>query len=128
MANDSMNEEDYLKEIVTLNNILINTQRMLEKKNQLLLENNELLKIKNIELQNALSEITRLKKLLPICIKCKKIRNDEGYWTELEDYFRQHTDLDFSHGYCESCFKIEYPEFADQIIREVEKEKNDKKR
>lgn len=117
-----LKEEDYLKEFVKLNNDLINTQRMLEKSNYLLEEKNRLLNEKYIELENALLEIKKLKRLIPICIKCKKIRDDKGYWTEVEDYFRQHTDFNFSHGYCESCFKIEYPEFADQIIEEIKNE------
>jgi hypothetical protein len=49
--------------------------------------------------------------LLPICSSCKKIRNDEGYWVQIEEYIRAHSEADFSHGICQECAKKLYPEF-----------------
>lgn len=60
---------------------------------------------KNKELEKALSEIQTLKGLLPICCNCKKIRNDKGYWENIENYFSEHTDIIFSHGLCNVCAK-----------------------
>jgi hypothetical protein len=58
------------------------------------------------ELTKALSEIKHLSGLLPICALCKKIRDDQGYWNQIEDYLKEHTDADFSHGICPDCAKI----------------------
>lgn len=55
------------------------------------------------ELQKALSEIKTLSGLLPICASCKKIRDDKGYWNQLELYIRDHSEAEFSHSICPSC-------------------------
>ena len=55
------------------------------------------------ELQEALAEIKTLKGFIPICASCKKIRDDEGYWNQLEAYISKHTDAVFSHGICPEC-------------------------
>jgi len=65
------------------------------------------------ELQKALSEVKTLSGLLPICSSCKKIRNDEGYWEQIEGYIRNRSDADFSHGICPDCAKRIYPEIFD---------------
>jgi len=53
-------------------------------------------------------EIKGLRGLLPICMHCKKIRNDDGYWTQLELYISSHSDADFTHGLCPACAKERY--------------------
>lgn len=63
------------------------------------------------QLQNALSEVKTLSGLLPICSHCKKIRNDKGYWNQLEDYVHEHSDVRFSHGICQECAKTHYPDY-----------------
>jgi PAS domain S-box-containing protein len=63
-------------------------------------------------LQSAFARIKELKGLLPICSYCKKIRNDKGYWQALEGYIIEHTDAMFTHGICEDCAKIYFPDFA----------------
>lgn len=63
-------------------------------------------------LQKKESEIKRLRGMLPICASCKKIRDDKGYWNQLEDYLKEHTDAEFSHGICPECIKKLYPEFS----------------
>lgn len=55
------------------------------------------------ELQQALAEVRQLSGLLPICAECKKIRDDQGYWTQLEEYLRNHSDATFTHGLCPDC-------------------------
>ena len=55
------------------------------------------------ELQEALLEVRRLSGLLPICISCKKIRDDRGYWSRVEEYISKHSKARFTHGYCPDC-------------------------
>jgi DNA-binding response OmpR family regulator len=55
------------------------------------------------ELEHALAHVTRLQGLLPICMYCKKIRNDQNYWTQVETYVSDHSDVRFSHGVCPEC-------------------------
>ena len=63
----------------------------------------------NDALQKALSEVKVLKGLVPICASCKKIRNDQGFWQQLEEYIQQHSEAEFSHGLCAPCIKKLYP-------------------
>lgn len=63
----------------------------------------------NEALQKALSEVKVLKGLVPICASCKKIRNDQGFWQQLEEYIQQHSEAEFSHGLCAPCIKKLYP-------------------
>lgn len=60
---------------------------------------------KNQELQKALDEIEVLKGIIPICAYCKKIRDDEGSWNQLESYIRSHSAAEFSHGICPDCYE-----------------------
>jgi len=62
-------------------------------------------------LEAALSKIKTLSGMLPICSHCKKIRDDKGYWNQVESYIHEHTDAEFSHGICPDCAKKYYPEF-----------------
>lgn len=55
------------------------------------------------ELQKALTNVRTLRGLIPICASCKKIRDDQGYWRQLEVYIRDHSEADFSHGLCPEC-------------------------
>jgi hypothetical protein len=63
-----------------------------------------------MELKKALSEIKTLSGLLPICAYCKKIRNDEGYWEQIEGYIKERSLAEFSHGICPGCMKQYYPD------------------
>lgn len=63
-----------------------------------------------LELQDALANVKRLSGLLPICASCKKIRDDDGYWHQVEVYIHTHSDVDFSHGVCPDCVQTLYPE------------------
>jgi len=61
------------------------------------------------QLQDSLGKVKQLSGFLPICAACKKIRDDEGYWKQLEAYIREHSDVVFSHGICPECAKKLYP-------------------
>ena len=66
-----------------------------------------------VELQAALAEVRTLQAILPICSYCKKVRDDENYWHSVEGYIQTHTDTQFSHGICPSCYATEIePVFA----------------
>jgi hypothetical protein len=70
------------------------------------------LKINEEKLVNALKKIQTLHGLIPICAACKKIRDDKGYWKQIEVYIHEHTEADFSHGICPDCEKKLYPELT----------------
>jgi hypothetical protein len=57
------------------------------------------------ELKIALSRVKTLGGMLPICSSCKKVREDDGYWKQIETYIRDHSDADFTHSYCPDCAK-----------------------
>jgi CheY-like chemotaxis protein len=61
-------------------------------------------------LQDALAKVKSLSGLLPICAGCKKIRDDKGYWSQVESYIQQHSEAKFSHGLCPDCIKKLYPD------------------
>ncbi|MBI5250382.1 MAG: PAS domain S-box protein [Desulfomonile tiedjei] len=63
------------------------------------------------ELQEALAKVKTLSGLLPICASCKKIRDDKGYWTQVEVFVRDHSEADFTHSICPECAAKLYPEF-----------------
>ena len=65
-----------------------------------------------LELQDALSKVKQLSGLLPICASCKKIRDDQGYWNQIEEYIRNHSEADFSHGLCPPCIEKLYPDYV----------------
>ena len=62
------------------------------------------------ELQDALEEIKTLEGIIPICMYCKEIRDDKGYWNRLESYITEHSEAQFSHCICDKCFKKHYLE------------------
>jgi PAS domain S-box-containing protein len=63
------------------------------------------------ELQEALAKVKILSGMMPICSYCKKIRDDKGYWNQLESYISKHSDALFSHSICPECLKKEIPYF-----------------
>jgi hypothetical protein len=69
------------------------------------------------DLQNALAEVKALSGLLPICSSCKKVRDDQGYWTQIERYIEARSDASFSHSICPDCLKKLYPEVAERLQR-----------
>ncbi|MCK5796274.1 MAG: GAF domain-containing protein [Deltaproteobacteria bacterium] len=79
--------------------IALNNSRMLSKLNE---------NIANLE--TALAEIHTLRGILPICSHCKKIRDEKGYWHQVESYISKHSDTKFTHGLCEACLEKYYPD------------------
>jgi len=74
-------------------------------------------------LQDALAQVKALSGLIPICSSCKKIRDDKGYWHQVETYVRDHSEAEFSHSICPDCIRKLYPDLADSILGSRE-EKN----
>ena len=66
------------------------------------------------ELEKALSEVKKLSGLIPICASCKNIRDDKGYWNQIESYIKEHSDVEFSHGICPECMKKLYPDIYEK--------------
>lgn len=73
------------------------------------------------ELQATIAEIKILRGILPICAYCKNIRNDEGYYEQIESYIHKHSGVDFSHTICPSCMKKHLPEEYELIMKENRK-------
>ena len=71
------------------------------------------------KLEKALSKVKTLSGLLPICSSCKKIRDDKGYWNQIDEYIRDHSEAEFSHGICPECAEKLYPDFIDDIEKEL---------
>ena len=69
------------------------------------------------ELEEATRQIKQLRGLLPICCCCKKVREDDGYWSEVETYITGHTDTKFSHSFCPDCYQKAISEFSQQSSR-----------
>jgi hypothetical protein len=63
-----------------------------------------------LQLQDALAKVKTLRGLIPICSSCKKIRDDKGYWNQIEVFIRDHSEAEFSHGICPDCMKKLYPD------------------
>lgn len=61
-----------------------------------------------------------------ICVSCKKIRYDEGYWSEIERYVGEHSEAQFSHSVCPDCMRKLYPEYADEVLDRLEKDKKNR--
>jgi len=72
---------------------------------------NAALRQRNRDLQHALIQIKELKGVLPICSVCKKIRDDEDSWHQLEAYIESHTHAEFTHGICPDCTRRLYPDY-----------------
>jgi hypothetical protein len=79
---------------------------------KLLDEKNALLSLEKERLEQALKEIKTLSGMIPICANCKKVRNDEGFWEQVETYVRKRSTVEFSHGICPECAKKLYPGYA----------------
>jgi DNA-binding response OmpR family regulator len=78
--------------------------RALRENERQLLESNAALLEVNQKLGQALSDVKQLSGLLPMCSYCKRVRNDQNYWDQIEGYLAKHSDLQLSHGVCEECF------------------------
>jgi hypothetical protein len=90
-------------------------QASIEKYGHLSAEKHRELLAEKENLEKAMRENKTLNGLLPICCHCKKIRDDQGYWQQVEVYVRDRSGADFSHSICPDCFKILYPDYR-QIV------------
>jgi len=73
------------------------------------------------QLSRSLEEIKTLKGIVPICSHCKKIRDDKGFWNQLEMYIQDHSDAQLSHGICPGCLREHYPEeFVEEKVEQTE--------
>ncbi len=75
-----------------------------------LTKSNEELTEKNKEIENYFQKVKVLNGLLPICASCKKIRDDKGYWNQIETYIHEHSEAEFSHSICQECMQKLYPD------------------
>lgn len=84
------------------------------------------------KLEKALSEVKSLRGIIPICSNCRKVRDDDGFWQQVEEYIADHSEAGFSHSLCPDCVKALYPKMYDKIYKDSESEnhksqiKNDK--
>ena len=93
---------------VTVGFLMLNSERL-----ELELERTEAsLRSSVADLQRALTEVKTLGGLLPICAHCKKVRDDAGYWTQIEVYVRDRSEAEFSHGICPDCLRTVFPDIA----------------
>jgi len=72
------------------------------------------------ELQNALAKVKLLSGLLPMCSNCKMIRDDAGYWRQVEDYLSEHSEAQLSHSLCPNCVQELYPDLAEKILKRIQ--------
>lgn len=77
------------------------------------------------ELQEAMAQIKTLSGIVPICSSCKKIRDDAGYWSQVEIYVSEHSDATFTHGICPECMAKLYPEYAENASARAGARKRD---
>jgi len=82
---------------------------MIENRRQIEAEREEIIR----HLQEALEQVKLLSGFLPICASCKNIRDDKGYWNQIENYISEHSEVEFSHSLCPKCMKKLYPDLVD---------------
>jgi DNA-binding NtrC family response regulator len=73
---------------------------------------------RNEELEAMLAQVKRLEGMLPICASCKNVRDDKGYWKQIEEYIGERSEAVFSHGICPDCMRKLYPEYSDEAEEE----------
>ncbi len=96
---------DYVTKPFNPDLVLLRVRNHLKMKNQ-----RDTLELRTLELEKILSEIKVLQGIIPICAYCKNIRDDQGYWNQVEKYVSEHTEAKFSHGICPTCFENEMKE------------------
>jgi len=81
-----------------------------------------------IDLEESLKKVKLLSGMIPICASCKKIRDDDGYWSQVETYIARHSEAMFSHGICPDCVKVLYPDVYPEIFPDGHETKGDRRR
>jgi uncharacterized PurR-regulated membrane protein YhhQ (DUF165 family) len=97
-----------LKQVAEIEMELSLAQEEIERRKQAEAERDKVIE----ELKKAISEVKTLRGFLPICCICKNIRDDQGYWNQIESYIRDHSEAEFTHGLCPECAQKHYPGFA----------------
>lgn len=72
------------------------------------------------QLADTLEKIEVIEGLIPICSYCKGIRNDKGYWSSVEKFIERYSDVEFTHGVCDSCLQVHFPKVAESVLAEIE--------
>ena len=106
-SNFNANDAQMAKAFGELAAIALQNSIYLDKRNRAEKEKEQVIK----DLKLAMEEIRTLSGFLPICSMCKKIRDDKGYWNQIEEYIREHSEAQFTHSVCPDCLKEHYPEF-----------------
>jgi two-component system, cell cycle sensor histidine kinase and response regulator CckA len=96
--------DDEVGELARIFNSMVDKRRQAEAEREKLIRH----------LQEALAEVKLLSGFLPICMSCKKIRDDKGYWNQIESYISTRSDVKFSHSVCPECAKKLYPDIVDE--------------
>ncbi len=100
LLNDLQKEKSQVMDLNEQLALDIEQRKLTEKENERLI----------CELQKALNKVKTLSGLIPICAQCKKVRDDSGYWNQIETYIHKHSNADFSHCICPDCAKKLYPD------------------
>jgi hypothetical protein len=101
---------EVVERLAILNNEFITIQRELDKNNHRLRLTQKELAEKVVQLEAALSQVKKLQGIIPICMYCKKIRDDREMWLQMEHYIQEHSEAEFSHGICPECMESKYGE------------------
>lgn len=99
--------------------IAAEVESSLKEREIITLKNTELLKTNN-QLRDALAQVKTLSGMLPICAFCKRIRDDDGYWQQIESYISRYSSAQFSHGLCADCMEKLYPDLPDETHTETD--------
>ena len=103
---------DYITKPFNPDLVLLRIRNHLELKFQ-----RDLLISRAVEIETAMAKIKVLSGIIPICASCKKIRDDAGYWQQVEEYITKHSEAEFSHGICNECIKKLYPDYYGKMPR-----------
>ncbi len=123
-ATESFGRGDLPRQLVISSNdeigeLAMTFNAMIEKRQQIEAEREALI----LDLQAALSKVKLLSGFLPICASCKMIRDDQGYWNQIESYISKNSEAVFSHGLCPDCVRKLYPQFSEEIMEKLEGQK-----
>jgi len=102
--------EDYLPKSCLEVDLLVRALRHAIERRALVAERDTLI----ARLEEALAQVKQLTGLLPICAHCKKVRDDQGYWSQIESYIAEHSDAEFSHGICPGCLQAHYGDVLEE--------------
>lgn len=107
-----LNEQGVPQALATTERDITGHKQAVKEKNEFI---KELQKI-NSQLQKTLSETKTLRGIIPICLICKQIRNDKGFWEQVEVYVHNHSEADFSHGICPDCMQKKFPKVYQKML------------